>query len=124
MIEGEATADKTEGPYISYASEDLPADWKLLDGSKPPAKKYFEDPKYDPTERVFTGKIVWGENTFGGAYSWDFRMVFSTDFSFIENGEVKERDGYGIVQSSIPFGNGGLDYKTLLLFTDKDFESS
>ena len=78
MILGKATARKTKEPYISYAG--IPDEFNLLDGSKPPAKKYFEDPKYDSAQRVFTGKIVWGENTFGGAYSWDFRMNFSTDF--------------------------------------------
>jgi hypothetical protein len=67
LIQGEPTADKVEGPYISYAS--APATSKLLDGSKVPAKKYFEDPKYEPNERVFTGKIVWDENTFEGYFS-------------------------------------------------------
>jgi hypothetical protein len=104
LIEGEATADKTEGPYISYASWPDYGD-KLLDDSKPPAKKYFEDPKYDPTESVFTGKIVWGENTFKGAYSVDYRMVFSADFLSIKSGEIIRRDGQGNILSTHSYGD-------------------
>ena len=109
QIQGKAIAGKTKEPYISYAG--APVEFNLLDGSKPPAKKYFEDPKYNSTSREFTGKITWGKNTFQGVYSQDYRMVFSPDFSFIESGEINKIDSQGKKQSSQFYGEDGLNYK-------------
>jgi hypothetical protein len=117
LILGKATARKTKEPYISYAG--IPEEFNLLDGSKPPAKKYFEDPKYDSTQRVFTGKIVWGENTIKGVYSEDYRMVFSLDFSFIESGERITRDGQGKILANTSFGIDGYNYTKNSIDSDK-----
>ena len=50
--------------YISY--EHAPPGWRLDDGSSPPAKKPFLNPKYDPATRTFTGTIEWSEATING----------------------------------------------------------
>ena len=42
-------AARTRGGYLSYAA--APADWRLDDGSAPPAKKPFQDARYDPETR-------------------------------------------------------------------------
>lgn len=46
------------GSYISY--ENAPEEWNLLDGSRPPSKKYFINPKFNKELKTFTGKIIWG----------------------------------------------------------------
>ena len=46
------------GCYISFSR--APIDWKLKDGSKPPSKKYFINPKFNKDKKTFTGKIDWG----------------------------------------------------------------
>jgi len=45
--------DAPDDAYISY--EKAPAEWKLDDGSPPPARKPFVSPHYDDTTRTFTG---------------------------------------------------------------------
>ena len=66
--------------------------WRRLDGTKPPDKKYFEQPVYNPQTREFTGTITWGENTFSGDHNWTYQMIFSEDLTFIESGHVIGRD--------------------------------
>ena len=76
--------DKKGGPYINYSN--APNSWKLSNGLKPPAEKYFENPEYDETSRTFKGSIDWAPNTFGGDSKWDYTMTFSEDFKIIESG--------------------------------------
>ena len=91
-----------ESTYISY--ESAPSQWTLLDGSKPPAKKYFENPVYNADLKAFKGDIVWGENTFGGAAKWEYEMVFSDDSMKIESGYVKTYDIAGSLTGTDNFG--------------------
>eukprot|EP00039_Didymoeca_costata_P006027 m.86947 g.86947 ORF g.86947 m.86947 type:complete len:428 (-) comp13077_c0_seq3:71-1354(-) len=80
-------AEKPEGPYINYNS--APQHWVLSDGSRPPSKKYFEDPHYDPVSRTFRGNITWHPLKFGLNSKWTYKMVFSANFSSIEEGYVE-----------------------------------
>ena len=86
--------EKEEGSeqssYISY--EGAPRHWTRQDGTKPPGKKYFDNPTYNSAIKVFKGDINWGENTFGNAAKWEYEMCFSTDFMNIESGSVKSFD--------------------------------
>ena len=66
-----------------------------MDGTKPPDKKYFDNPVYNSDTKVFKGDINWGENTFGDAAKWEYEMVFSNDFMKIESGYVKSYDTSG-----------------------------
>jgi hypothetical protein len=76
--------EDNEGPYISY--ENAPNYWKLKDGTPPPKKKYFEEPVYNKETRTFTGNITWGENTFGDAFKWKYKMIFASEFLTITGG--------------------------------------
>lgn len=60
---------------------------KLLDGSPPPKKVFFENPDYDLENRIFTGTIEWGKNTFLDISRWEFRMKFSQDLLIVESGK-------------------------------------
>jgi hypothetical protein len=62
--------------------------WRLDDGSLPPVKKYFENPSYDPSTRTFQGVIRWEPVAFNGDSRWEYRIVFSENFTIIESGEV------------------------------------
>lgn len=84
--------------YISYAQ--APADWTLSDGSRVPAEKQFDQAKYDPATRTFTGTISWTPLTFDGVSSWDYEMRFSQDLTRISGGRVLsrpsgEKDAFG-----------------------------
>ena len=71
--------------YISY--EHAPPGWRLDDGSSPPAKKPFLNPKYDPATRTFTGTIEWSEATInGGDARWEYTMIFSESLEIIAGG--------------------------------------
>ena len=73
-----------ESSYISY--ESAPSHWTRLDGSKPPAKKYFENPEYRADLKIFKGDIVWGENTLLNMGKCEYEMEFSDDFMKIKCG--------------------------------------
>ena len=73
--------------FISY--ESAPSEWRLEDGSAPPARKHFEAASYDADSRTFRGTIDWGDNPFGGSARWEYTMVFSSNFSSIEGGQVR-----------------------------------
>ena len=60
---------------------------RLLDKSSPPKKVFFEKPDYDIENRIFTGTIMWGENTFQDAARWEFRMRFAQDLLTVESGK-------------------------------------
>jgi hypothetical protein len=76
------------GAYISY--EHAPPEWRLDDGSHPPAKKLFLSPYFDATTRTFTGCIDWSEQGgFGGDARWEYEMVFSKEYDSIVGGCVR-----------------------------------
>lgn len=89
--------------FISYSN--APPDWKLDDGSRPPARKHFIEPRYDAASRTFTGTIVWADGsqpgedgaspaaTFGGEARWEYTMVFSESFRIICGGGLRR---YGV----------------------------
>jgi hypothetical protein len=58
----------------------------LLRISEQPKKKYFEEPVYNKETRTFTGNITWGENTFGDAFKWKYKMIFASEFLTITGG--------------------------------------
>ena len=106
-----------KGPYVSYAA--APSHWELSDGRKVPSKKKFINPKYNAEERTFKGTISWevdnDEVDFMGVTSWDYEMVFSSDFKFIESGTCESYDIGGLSIRVDNFGTdlGNLDYKLL-----------
>lgn len=74
--------------YIGY--DRAPAAWTLDDGSKPPEKKVFQDPHYDPATRTFTGTVRWpAPATFAGDEVWQYTMVFSESFNVIASGSLR-----------------------------------
>jgi len=76
------------GAYISYEnalSSVFPA---LDDGTRPPARKFFENPAYDPTTRTFRGHVTWIPSWMG-AHCWEYEMIFSSDLNKIVGGFVK-----------------------------------
>jgi len=79
--------DSPEECYISY--ERAPRQWRLDDGSPPPARKAFAAASYDEPTRTFRGEIVWGESTFGGCARWEYEMVFSEAFCIICGGQMR-----------------------------------
>ena len=85
--------DSIEDCYISY--ENAPSSWKLANGEKPPARKPFDVPVWEPATRTFTATVEWGENTFGGDARWEYTMVFSDDFAFIAGGACRKFDADG-----------------------------
>ena len=72
--------------YISYAH--APEQWLLDDGTRPPAKKPFLSPSYDPETRTFTGVIEWPV-AFGGDGRWEYEMRFGEGLECISGGEVR-----------------------------------
>ena len=85
--------DSIEDCYISY--ENAPSSWKLANGEKPPARKPFDNPVWDPATRTFTATVDWSANAFGGAARWEYTMVFSDDFAFIAGGACRSFDADG-----------------------------
>ena len=73
--------------YISY--EAAPPEWSLDDGSRPPQRKPFDNPRYDETTRTFTGTIDWSETPFAGDARWEYEMIFSEDLTRITGGQVR-----------------------------------
>lgn len=106
----ESINDDSTGAYINY--EAAPPSWSMRNGTQPPKKKYFCSPKYHATTRTFTGTIVWGENSMSECAQWNYRMVFSEDFSTIESGEVRKFgvDGSERKKAQSKFGFG-LNYE-------------
>lgn len=75
------------GPHMSFSHIWGQSGLKLLDGSLIPKKVFFKNPDYDIENRIFTGTIYWGENTFQEASRWEFRMQFSQDLLVVESGK-------------------------------------
>ena len=73
--------------YILYDPNVCP--WFLDDGSQPPARKFFEDPSYDPASRTFTATVTWSPVTFRSDCRWMYQVVFSEDFVRIVGGEIR-----------------------------------
>lgn len=87
------------GCYISYAN--APKEWRLDDGSAPPAKKFFSETEYHPETRTFIGVVEW-EPAFFGQVRWEYEMVFAEDFRSITDGclraksaDTEERHRFG-----------------------------
>jgi hypothetical protein len=76
-----------ERPYVCY--EEAPEDWRLDDGTVLPGKKLFDEPRWDPGTRTFTGVIDWGPKTLSGDSRWCYNMEFSADFKTIEGGSCR-----------------------------------
>ena len=55
-------------------------------GQNFPNRKNFENTEYDPATRTFTGDYTFEPDTVNGNQFWNFRLVFSPDFSMIESG--------------------------------------
>ena len=90
--------------YISYAS--APPNWRLADGSAPPAVKHFSSPSYDAASRTFRGTIDWGETPFAGnAVRWEYDMRFGADLRSIVGGVVRGFDADGTEREPIRFGS-------------------
>lgn len=81
--------DNDEGPYVSYDSDMCKIFPSLDDGSRPPLKKPFKDPKYNPATRTFHATVEWTPATWAGADKWEYTMVFSEDLSTIVSGKVQ-----------------------------------
>ena len=88
--------------YISY--ENAPAAWVLDDGSRPPARKPFVNPRYDAATRTFKGTIDWSDNNFHGDARWEYEMVFADDFVTIAGGQMNgfDREGNATRTSRFP----------------------
>lgn len=75
--------------YISYESE-LCMRWPPLDnGSRAPARKFFQQAAYDEATRTFTGVIDWSPTSWQGDQRWIYCIVFADDFMSIIGGELK-----------------------------------
>merc|ERR1711941_258924 len=74
--------------YISYEAASAHKDWRLADGSMPPPKKHFIDARYSKLTRTFQGVVEW-EPSLTGQVRWEYEMVFSKDFEWIESGKLK-----------------------------------
>jgi hypothetical protein len=85
--------DSVDECYISY--EHAPSEWRLSDGSRPPARKPFENPLYDAATRTFTATITWDGANFGGDAQWVYSMTFADDFVVICAGQILAFDGDG-----------------------------
>lgn len=68
--------------YISYSN--APASWILSDGSRPPAKKPFEEVSYDSSTRTFRAVINWAPLNFFGETRWEYEMTFCQDWKQIK----------------------------------------
>lgn len=104
MLEGIASYhfDAEDDCYISYTN--APPEWLLDDGSPPPAKKPFLNPRFEAQARTFRGEIHW-DPPFGGAARWDYEMVFAEDFGSIAGGRLHEYDSDGRQKETVPFLN-------------------
>ena len=78
--------------FISFAN--APLCWRLVDGSRPPAKKYFDNESYDKDTRRFRGTINWGDTPFKSKLTvrWVYDFVFTENFNKIESGTIYEYD--------------------------------
>ncbi len=88
--------------YISY--ENAPAAWVLDDGTRPPTRKPFLNPRYDAATRTFRGTIDWSDNNFHGDARWEYEMVFADDFVTIAGGQMNgfDREGNATRTSKFP----------------------
>lgn len=78
--------------YISYAAVQ---NQKLDNGLPIPETKDFEHTSFDLQTRTFRGIVDWSPHTRNGNSKCEYQMVFSEDFTQIENGEVVQYDGEG-----------------------------
>lgn len=70
--------------YIHYSHR---VAWRLDNGDRPPARKYFTNASYNASTRTFRGAVEWAEG-FGGDARWEYEMVFSSDSIRIVAGRV------------------------------------
>ena len=78
--------------YISYCSPKCSIWPPLDDGSRPPAKKLFENMSFDLERRTFEGDIIWAPNSWRGDKRWKYQMEFSENFDTICGGFVQRYD--------------------------------
>ena len=78
------------GCYISYSN--APSDWVLKDGNRLPSKKYFVNPKFNKEKNTFSGKIIWGPNTFEFSSYIEYSIKFSKNLYMIESGTIYRYD--------------------------------
>mmetsp|Transcript_26727 Transcript_26727/g.40548 ORF Transcript_26727/g.40548 Transcript_26727/m.40548 type:complete len:307 (+) Transcript_26727:3-923(+) len=104
--------ESPEVSYISYSA--APATWRRDDGSRPPAKKPFENASWDPDERVFRGEITWNP-PFHGDTHWTYEMNFAEDLETIVGGTVTKQDGNADMFSQVP-GYGLMYHRTSPMF--------
>ncbi|MCB9592734.1 MAG: hypothetical protein H6719_08375 [Sandaracinaceae bacterium] len=94
--------DAEDDVYIRYETLPVPLD----NGLPFPARKAFTDLRFDLSNRVFEANIDWTEQgtTVNGASRWEYRMVFSSDYSRIESGELGVFAPGGEMLDTITFG--------------------
>jgi hypothetical protein len=93
--------DSEDDCYVSYAA--APPQWRLDDGSAPPAKKPFTATSYDADRRIFRGTVSW-EVPFGGSSKWVYEMHFSEDFNIICDGTLRSYTADGAAEPVQKFG--------------------
>lgn len=75
--------------YISYESKDAVRFPSLDDGSRPPARKFFEHCRYNPKSRTFFGEVSWAPTTWDSEVRREYEMVFADNFSAISGGYIR-----------------------------------
>lgn len=116
---GAGGADATL-PYLCYENERVDEyGWKLDNGSRPPARKYFEPGcHWHAATRTFHGTVLWEEGWYDSK-RWDYVMQYSSEFRYICGGSwtVHKDDGS---QETTPFGPDGLSYVQWHSSTDNE----
>lgn len=102
--------DAEDDCYISFAKPGPDDEWRLDDGSAPPAKKPFLNPSFDTESRTFCGEVRWDPHWEGEA-SWIYEIVFSKDFRSTVGGRRLELDADGREKGKTSF-LGPEDYVT------------
>lgn len=97
-------------PYLCYGSARVDeCGWTLDDGSRPPARKFFEPGcHWHAATRTFHGTVLWEEGWYNSR-RWDYVMQFSSEFRYICGGGVTMSKPGGAVEIT-PFGPRGLSY--------------
>ena len=88
--------------YISYSAPS--PSWQLDNGSALPVKKPFQDVTFEASTRTFRAVVEWHPNAIAGDVKWVYRMVFSADYTCIENGEVISYGASGETRNMWAYG--------------------
>jgi hypothetical protein len=85
----------TSTSYVNY--ENAPDDWTVDNGEKYPGRCYLKGLYFNETERSMNGWIDWRDKPVAdGQLSWQYKFVFSSDFTEIVSGFCNKRDKDGI----------------------------